>query len=402
MKPLEGIKVLDLTQFRSGPVCTNILLDLGADVVKFENAALGGDSNRYGVHEGPSAEFMSTCRGKKSVLADFRNQEIRKLFLKLVEEADVVVENYRPGTMQKFGLDYETLKRVNEKIVMTSISGYGQTGPMANMGAYDMSIQAISGFMSLTGEPGGEWMKAGVSLADMMGALWGAISTISALYNREKTGVGTYIDVAMLDTMLFLQDAQAADYFATGRAPERMGNRHMFATPFQPYPCQNGEYVFVCCPQIHQFESFCEGLGHPEIAQNERFQSQAARYRNRQELDEILSAITREWSANDLREMMKSRNLAYGEMYTLPQALDMEQIREREMVADVHWKNNENTYHVLASPVHMRNMERKTEYQMAELGEHTYDVFGKYAKKEDLQNIFQPYFEALPEIAKKR
>ena len=396
MKALEHLRVLDLTQFRSGPVCTEILLDLGADVIKFENPATGGEANRHAAgKDGISFEFMSTSRGKKSVLLDLKNPEIRALFLKLVKDADVLVENYRPGTMEKLGVGYETLHEINPSLIVTSISGYGQTGPWAQRGAYDSAIQAVSGFMSITGTPDGPPLRAGLSLADMQAGLWGAIGTLAALERRRVSGLGTHVDISMLECMLYLADAQATQYMLTGEIPHRRGNRHHAFAPFQPFPCKNGEYVLICCPKQEQFQSLCEGLGRPELALDLRFADGNLRHENEDALEKEISALTCTWDAAALKTMLEERKLVGSEIDTLPQALELEQSHARGVLTDVHWPGKPDIFHTVATPVRMSGLDRSLEFSVAALGRDTFEVFSPYADGTELHRMFDPYFTEL-------
>ena len=397
MMPLDNILVLDLTRFRSGPVCAEILADLGANVIKCEDPNTAGDGNRYMVPvDGISAEYMSCNRGKKSIFIDYKNPKNLELFYKLVEKADIVVENSKKGAMDKLGAGYEKLKEINPRIIVTSISGYGLTGPLSNLGGYDMALQAFSGFMYLTGDEQSGPMKAGLSLADQQAGIWGAMSTLAALIRRERTGEGAHVDISMLDAMMFLCDGQYTSYMLTGQEPPRIGNRHMSATPFQPFPCKNGKYVLICCPQQRQFVSLCEGLGHPEIGADPRFDGYNTRFEHRWELEEELSAVTREWDAQELCDMMEERGLTFSMINDLPQVLGLEQVKDREMIGNVHWNGKEKTYHCIASPVHISGTERKTEYTMGECGDETYEVYSEFADMDTLKEIFEPYFEKLP------
>lgn len=398
MMPLENVVVLDTTRFRSGPVCAEILADLGATVIKCEDYRTAGDGNRYMVPvDGVSAEYMSANRGKKSILLDYKNPKIMELFFKLVEKADIVVENSKPGSLDRMGIGYEKLKTINPRIIMTSVSGYGQTGPLSHLGGYDMALQAFSGFMTLTGDQQSGPMKAGLSLADMQAGLWGAIGTLGALALREKTGEGSHVDIAMADSMLFLEDGQITSYFLTGQVPPRLGNRHMSATPFQPFPCKNDEYVLICCPKQDQFVSLCEGLGHPEIGADERYQGYNSRYEHRWELEKDLNEVTRQWDAAELCKMLEERGLTFSMINSLPQVLSNPQIKDRQMIADVHWnKKEDKLFHVVASPVHISGADRITEYQIGDCGDETFEVFGQFASQEELHELFDSYFEDLP------
>lgn len=405
MMPLEGYKVLDLTRFLAGPFCTCILEDMGAEIIKFENPQVGGDSTRYTspVIDGLSSYFMSANRGKKSVLADFSNPKIKELFLKMVADADVVVENFRPGSMKKLGLDYDALKAVNPKIIMTSISGFGQTGPMASRGALDMAVQALSGIMSITGEPGSGPQKVGVSIADMMGSLWGAVGTISALVQRERTGVGAHVDVAMLDGLVMIQDTMIARYFFDGKTPKQSGNKHALSSPIQPFKTKDGEHVMICADTQPMFDALCDGLGHSELSSDERFISPPRRFANRNELEPILEEIIeKDWTADDLCDVLEEKRLVYSRINNIPQMLQMDQIKAREMIADIRYSGRDALYHSCATPVHMSTLDRIMDYKVAQVGEDTFDVFSKYLDDAAMHEIFDPYFEQLPEIIAKK
>ena len=399
MNPLNGIRVLDLTQNMCGPVCTNILEDMGAEIIKFENPKQGGDLGRYtAVVNGIPSYYHASSRGKTSVIIDYNNPKHKEVFLRMVKDAHVVVENFRPGSMQKFGLTYETLKAINPGIIMTSISGFGQEGPWAKRAAYDNAVQAASGIMSVTGDWREGPMKVGISMADVVSGLWGAIATLGAIARFARTGEGAYIDMSMLDSMLMTEDTLVARYMMDGKTPRGNGNKHLLVSPSQPVPCKNGESVFIVLAQQPQFDSFCEGLGHPEIGKDPRFDTYKHRFENRNELEPMICDLTKDWAADDLCQMMEERRLVYSKINTIPQALDLEQAKLRQVLAKVVWpKRNYETY-VGATPIHMTGMERPMEYKMSEVGEDTFDILSRYASMEELHAMYDSYFEELPGI----
>lgn len=400
MNPLDGYKVLDLTQNLCGPICTNILEDMGAEIIKFENPKQGGDTGRYTspVIGGIASYYMASSRGKKSVIMDYNNPAHREVLLKMVKDANILVENFRPGSMEKFGLTYETLKEINPGLIMTSISGYGQQGPWAKRAAYDNAVQAASGIMTVTGDWKEGPMKVGISMADVVSGMWGAIATLAAVARYERTKEGAYIDISMLDSMLMTEDTLIARYMFDGKIPRGNGNKHLLVSPSQPVPCKDGESVFIVLAMQPQFASFCEGIGHPELAEDSRFDTMKHRFENRDQLEPIICDITKNWSAKDLCAMMEERRLVYSMINTIPQALDMEQVKQREVLAKVNWPGIDKDYYVGATPVHMTGMERPKQYMMSQVGADTFDILSQYADLDQLHTMFDSYFEALPEI----
>src|SRR5438876_7328420 len=234
--PLAGVVVIDLTRVLAGPFCTMMLAELGARVIKVEHPHGGDDSRSFDPFvDGKSAYFASLNRSKESIILDLKDAGDREVLLSLVRRGDVLVENFRPGTMEHLGLGYEHLRAVNPRLIYAAISGFGHTGPWSHRPAYDIIVQAMGGMMSVTGQPDGPPMKAGSSIADITGGLFALAGIASALYHREKTGAGMKIDVSMLDGQIANLDVPVARYTATGQAPERLGNRHPSITPFEPY-----------------------------------------------------------------------------------------------------------------------------------------------------------------------
>lgn len=400
MNPLEGYKVLDLTQNLCGPICTNILEDMGAEVIKFENPKQGGDTGRYTspVINGIASYYMASSRGKKSVIIDYNNPAHREVLLKMVKDANIVVENFRPGSMEKFGLTYEVLKEINPGLIMTSISGYGQQGPWAKKAAYDNAVQAASGIMTVTGDWREGPMKVGISMADVVSGMWGAIATLAAAARYERTGEGAYIDISMLDSMLMTEDTLISRYMFDGQTPKGNGNKHLLVSPSQPVPCKNGESVFIVLAMQPQFASFCEGVGHPELAEDPRFDTMKHRFEHRDELEPIICDITKDWEAKDLCDMMEERRLVYSMIHTIPQALELDQVKQRGVLAKVNWPDDDRDYYVGATPVHMSGMERPMHYEMSRVGADTFDILSQYADLDELHAMYDSYFEKLPDI----
>jgi CoA:oxalate CoA-transferase len=290
-KPLDGVRVLDLSRVLAGPFCTMNLADLGAEVIKIEIPGRGDDSRAYAPpipRSNDSGYYYSVNRGKQSLTLDLRKPEAAELLCDLVRHSDIVVENFSPGTMERFKLGYERLRAANPRIILCSISGFGQTGPMASAPAYDIVAQALGGTMSITGAPGGEPMRCGVSIGDLTAALYAVVAILAALRVRDTSGVGQHLDIAMLDCQVaWLEDALAR-FSATGRVPEPIGSRHPSITPFQPFRASDGYFVAGCGNEA-LWQRFCDAIGASELKHDARFATNGLRTANHAELDAILA-----------------------------------------------------------------------------------------------------------------
>lgn len=289
-KPLQGIRVLDLSRVLAGPYCTMNLADLGAEVIKIELPGHGDDARRFPPmvpNSTDSAYFYGVNRGKVSVTIDLRAAEGAAIFLELAALADVVVENFSPGTMARFGLDYEQLRARNPRLILCSISGFGQSGPMASEPAYDIVAQALGGTMSVTGAAGGEPTRCGVSIGDMVAALYGVVAILAALRVRDQTGVGQHLDIAMLDCQVAMLEGALGQYSATGTIPGRIGSRHPSITPFQQFPAAD-DYFVVGVGNEALWQRFCAALGVEHLSNDPRFADNHNRTRNHAQLDPIL------------------------------------------------------------------------------------------------------------------
>ena len=289
-KPLKGIRVLDLSRVLAGPYCTMNLADLGAEVIKIELPGHGDDARRFPPmipNSADSAYFYGINRGKVSVTLDLRTPEGAVIFLDLAAVADVVVENFSAGTMARFGLGYEQLRARNPKLILCSISGFGQSGPMAAEPAYDIVAQALGGTMSVTGAPGGEPTRCGLSIGDMVAALYGTVAILAALRVRERDGTGQHLDIAMLDCQVAMLEGALGQYSATGTIPGRIGSRHPSITPFQQFPAAD-DYFVVGAGNEALWKRFCDAVGLPHLKADPRFVDNPNRTRNHGQLDPLL------------------------------------------------------------------------------------------------------------------
>lgn len=334
MKALEGLRVLDLTRALAGPFCTLMLGDYGADVIKIELPGSGDDTRTWGppfIGE-ESAYFLSINRNKRSLTLNFREPKAVEVFLKLAKDADVIVENFTPGVMQRLGIDYETVKGVNPGIVFCSISGFGQTGPYKARPAYDQIMQGISGLMSITGEPAGEPEKIGIAVTDIGAGMWAAFSVLAALRHRYETGDGQYIDVAMLDAQVAWLTYQAGYYFANNAPPQRLGKAHPTLVPYQGFMGSDGKYFNVAVGSERLWERFCQGVGREDLKDDPEYATNGDRVRNRGKIVPLLQEffLTRpsvDWVAdlqavsvpagpiNDLADVFSDPQVLYREMF---------------------------------------------------------------------------------------
>ncbi len=336
-RPLEGIVVLDLTWVLSGPFASMVLCDLGAEVIKVERPPWGDIARTTGPYQnGWSGYFFSVNRGKRSIAIDLRGEEGRELFRRLAEKADVVMENFTPGTMERLGIGYETLAARNPRLIFASTSGFGQTGPYRERPALDIIVQAMGGIMSITGEPGRGPVRPGASLGDISAGLFTAIGILAALHERERSGKGQAIDVSMLDCQVSVLENAIMRYFVTGSAPEPLGTRHPSATPFQAFPTADGHLVIALSfGEENQWQLLCGLLGLPELVGDERFATSPRRTARHAELEPILEAAFRQRPTGEWLEELGALGIPCGPINTIPQVVADEQVRERGMIREV-------------------------------------------------------------------
>ncbi len=336
-RPLEGITVLDLTWVLSGPFASMVLCDLGAEIIKVERPPWGDIARTTGPYQnGWSGYFFSVNRGKRSIAIDLRGEEGRELFRRLAEKADVVMENFTPGTMERLGIGYETLAARNPRLIFASTSGFGQTGPYRERPALDIIVQAMGGIMSITGEPGRGPVRPGASLGDISAGLFTAIGILAALHERERSGQGQAIDISMLDCQVSVLENAIMRYFVTGSAPEPLGTRHPSATPFQAFPTADGHLVIALSfGEENQWQLLCGLLGLPELIGDERFATSPRRTARHAELEPILEAAFRQRPTGEWLEELGALGIPCGPINTIPQVVADEQVREREMIREV-------------------------------------------------------------------
>jgi glutaryl-CoA transferase len=321
MSALSGIRVVELARILAGPWIGQTLADLGADVVKVESPE-GDDTRRWGPPfietegERAAAYFHGCNRGKRSIVADFASTQGREIVRQLAAQSDVLIENFKVGGLKKFGLDYDSLQALNPRLVYCSVTGFGQTGPYAERAGYDFLIQGMSGYMDVTGEPSGEPQKVGVAVCDLFTGLYGVIAIEAALIERERTGRGQHVDLALFDTMGAMLANQAMNYLASGVSPRRMGNVHPNIAPYQTFPVVDG-WVIVAVGNDGQFARLCAALGLEALVADARFSTNAARVANRAELTRELTAKTRLRTRGELLAALEKAVVPAGPINTV-------------------------------------------------------------------------------------
>ncbi|WP_371230320.1 CaiB/BaiF CoA transferase family protein [Pseudomonas sp. QE6] len=332
-QPLNGVRVLDLSRVLAGPHCTAMLADLGAEVIKFEVPGHGDDSRHLGpFKDGESVYFGLINRGKRSVELDFKAPEDLARFYQLVADADVVVENFRPGVTQRLGIDFDSLRRHNPKLIYASISGFGQNGPLSRRPAYDIVAQAMSGLMSVSGFPETGPTRSGEALGDLCAGVYAAWAISSALFAREHQGSSAqYIDVAMFDVLVSLQMTGLSNLFAHGRAPGLVGNRHPVSTPFDTYRAADG-LVVIAVASDKLFRRFCESIGRAELADDPRFADDPSRTRNEQALRAEIEAWTTQRGVEQACDLLLDAGVPASPVWNLAEATGSEQAQVRQLL----------------------------------------------------------------------
>lgn len=335
MGPLQGVKVLDLTRVLAGPYCTMMLADFGADVYKIETPGVGDDSRAFGPFIGKeSAYYMSLNRNKRSMCMNMKDEKHKAVFIEMVKKADVVVENYRPGTMEKFGLGYDVLKEINPGIIYVECSGFGRTGPYRLKPAYDVVVQAMGGIMSITGAEGGEPTRVGASIGDVAAGLFSVIGCLMALYHKQKTGEGQLVDVAMLDCQVAMLENAIARYYTTGESPAPIGNRHPSITPFAAFPAKDGN-VIIGCGNQKLWVGMCELFGKPEWIDDPRFATNGDRTNNVKELMALMNEVTVTKTVDEWLPLLEAKGLPCAPINDMARITKDPSILEREMLVEL-------------------------------------------------------------------
>ncbi len=380
--PLHGLRVFDLSRVLAGPSCTQLLGDLGADVIKIERPGAGDDTRGWGPpfltgadgeETGESAYFLSTNRNKRSLTLDIAQPEGAALARQLIARCDVLVENFKTGGLKKYGLAYADLADDNPGLIYCSITGFGQTGPYAARPGYDFLIQGMGGIMSITGQPDGEPMKVGVAIADLMTGMYASSAILAALHHREKTGRGQMIDLALLDTQVAWLANQGLNYLTSRVAPGRLGNEHPNIVPYKVLPCSDG-YFILAVGNDRQFQAFCRFAGVPELAEEERFRTNAARVRNREALYPLIAEITAGRPQDHWVEGLTAAGVPCGPVNTIDQVFAHPQIQARDMEIRMAHPATGDEVSLIGSPI--KYSETPADYRQAPpmLGQHTEEV----------------------------
>lgn len=379
---LEGLKVIDLTRVLAGPYATMMLADFGAEIIKIEVPNTGDDSRAFGPYvNGESAYFMSINRNKKSLTLNLKTEEGKDILKKLVEKADVLVENFRPGTMEKLGLGYDVLKGINPRLIYAASSGYGHSGPYSQKAAYDAVVQAMGGIMSITGSKDGKPTRVGTSIGDIAAGLFTAIGILTALNYRNETGKGQKVDVAMLDCQVAMLENAIARYTATGNIPKPDGNKHPSIVPFESFETKNGD-IMVAAGNDGLFKKLCVALELDEICNDSKFSTNPLRNENYSELNKILSDIFAQRTTEEWMSILDDAGVPNSPINTIDRVIENPQVVAREMVKTVK--------HKVAGEVKMPGIAIKLsdtpgdiEAAAPLLGEHSEEILKKYLSMSD-------------------
>jgi CoA:oxalate CoA-transferase len=373
MSILSGYRVIDFTSFVSGPTCTRLLADLGAEVIRIERPDKKKGSGPY--FGGERMVDLGLMRGKKSVTLNAKDPEDKAILLKLIKTADIIVENFRPGVTTRMGVSYEDVIKIKPDIIYTSISGFGQVGPYKGRGAFDIIAEAMSGFMSITGERTGKPVRAGASIADIFSGVEAAYGTVCMLLNREKTGKGNHLDVAMLDTMFAVLNNPVTVYLNGGGVAERIGNEHPQDVPWNDFPTKDGSFI-IASARTNTFVKLCEVLGCEQYATDPRFCNDNVRLKNKEACHEIVRNLTKDWKMADIIEALNKAGVPCATINTIDQACADESIKARDMIATVkHTVGGE--YKLPGSPLKFTNEPIKLTKGSPVLGENNREIFGK-------------------------
>lgn len=375
MLPLSKLKVLDLTQVMAGPFCCQLLADMGADVTKVEPPGTGEQARRAMGFKGKGEDtvaFLAVNRNKKSITLNLKEDEARQVLYKLAREADVVVENFRPGVTKKLGIDYDTLREMNPRLIYASISGFGQTGPYATRAGYDLIAQGMSGVMSVTGEPGGPPAKCGIPIGDLSAGMFCAFGILTAHIAREETGEGQRIDTSLFEGALALSIWETAELWATGRVPQPFGSAHRLTAPYQALETSDG-YVNVGANNHRLWSRLCTALGREELIEDERFATNPDRMENRAELVEELEKITRKKTTDEWVEVLLEAGFPAGPIYDYKEVFEDPHTLAREMMVEMDHPV-EGKVKGLGIPVKLSETPGEIRHAAPLLGEHTQET----------------------------
>lgn len=384
MSSLQGLKVVEFCEIAAGPFCAMLLADMGAEVVKVERPA--GDAMRMWppVTDGFSENFASVNRNKRSVVLDLKTEDGRRAARAIILDSDVVVENFRPGVMARLGLDYETMAAEKPGLIYCSISAFGQSGPRSREGGFDLTMQAMSGIMSVTGEPGGAPVKCGVPLCDFVAGLYGAFGVVSALHQRRETGVGQNLDVSMLGTSLAVAALQTSEFFGTGKDPRKLGSAHPRNAPYQAFRARDG-YFGMAAGNNSLWHQVCDVVGRPELKQDERYLTPTLRAENQDGLRETLESVFETESVSHWLSAFAAAGVPCSPINSYSQALDDPQVAHMGWVQDLTLANGKTT-RTFGPPLRINGETLPIAARPPALGEHTAEVL----KRLDPQTLNAP------------
>jgi CoA:oxalate CoA-transferase len=377
MLPLENIKVLDLSRVLAGPYCTMILSDLGAEVIKVEIPGTGDDSRSFGPFlNGQSLYFLSINREKKSISLNLKTGRGKEILRELITKVDVLVENYRPGTMEKLGLGYEDLRQLNPGLIYAASSGYGHTGPSSPKASYDILAQAMGGIMSITGWPDAPPTRVGMSLGDITASLYTAIGILAALHQRNSTGIGQKVDIAMLDCQLSILENAITRYQVEQRSPEPLGNRHPTITPFQAYQASD-HYFVIAAGNDALWLKLCEVIGRPDLAGHADFSTNKLRTQYLEELNAELEKTLSRKTADEWIALIDGAGIPCGPINTIDKIMTDPQVLSRNMIVEVEDKIA-GPVKIAGNPVKMTSIAEKPFRRPAPgIGEHNREIYSE-------------------------
>lgn len=385
--PLAGLRILDLSRILAGPTCTQLLGDMGADVLKVERPGDGDDTRAWGPpfvtdRDGnptrESAYYLCANRNKRSLAMDIGSPADADMLRKLVRDCDIVVENFKVGGLAKYGLDYDSLRREKPDLIYCSITGFGQTGPNRLKPGYDLLAQAYGGIMSLTGEPGGQPTKTGVGIADVVCGLYAATAILGAVRHRDRVGEGQHIDIALVDCQVSWLVNAGANYLLSGKAPERLGNQHPNIVPYQVFAVADGHAV-VAVGNDRQFQAFCDVIAHPDLAADPRFETNVARIANREALIELLEKILSGIPKQQLVDGMEAAGVPGGPINTLPEVFASDQVESRAMKISMPYPAAETgEIPLIGNPIKFAKTPVNYRYAPPTCGEHTQEIVEQF------------------------
>lgn len=381
--PLEGIRVVDVSRVLAGPFCTMILGDLGAEVIKVEAPGGSDDTRGWGppYAAGESAYYLCTNRNKRGITLDLKKEEGKRIFLRLIREADVLVENFKVGTLARMGLAPERLRKINPRLVVAEITGFGQTGPLSSLPGYDFIIQALGGLMSITGSEESGPMKVGVAIVDVLAGLYAALGILAALHERKRSGEGQIVDTALLDVCVASLVNVASNYLVGGKVAKRLGNAHPNIVPYQSFRAADQEMV-IAVGNDRQFAKLAEVRGRPELAKDERFATNPNRLSHREELTEALQRVFERRPAREWIERLQEAGIPCAPIQRIDQVFDHPQVRAREMVVEMPHPSAEKV-RLVGSPIKLSRTPVTYRRHPPLVGEHTREILRELGYSEE-------------------